>query len=189
MLQEITNTYPPVDVPKAPNLACFSDFKALAGSRGIQGSTYVSKPSGVDVSRENHRVQVKKARTFEERLAQLDISTTMIETKDGIDTLKDFKEQHASAMIKVEDLLERAIKNIHILQLKVEELEVEAIDLQDELDSAHHKIKTHEILIKRFVGPEHVDFQEEYEKDSEDEDANDHDANNHDAQPQPDYSF
>ncbi|EGG02588.1 uncharacterized protein MELLADRAFT_110028 [Melampsora larici-populina 98AG31] len=185
-LREITNHYPPVDVPEAPNLSQFAHCKVLGVvPQDIQGSHSVSKVSDVGVSGEKENVRKNKgssqlnqtrphisAQMFEEQLAELNTPSATIGKKAGIELFKQIQEiqqVNASTMIQVKSLMHRATRDIRLLQLRVEDLEVEAMDMQEKLDLANHRIKTHERLIRRFVAPEDVDFQYEYEFESTDE--------------------
>jgi hypothetical protein len=134
---------------------------------------------------------------LEQRLAQLDIPAVVTESKVDVDLLEDVAEQEllngtflnlmssynnykisrpdyllysARALAKAIPMLKEAVKDIEILKARVEELEDEAIHAQHDLDTAHHKITTHERIIRQFVGPDQVNFLQEYERDSDDSD-------------------
>ncbi|EGG08367.1 uncharacterized protein MELLADRAFT_61957 [Melampsora larici-populina 98AG31] len=65
-------------------------------------------------------------------------------------------------------LLGQAIKDIHVLQSRYEQLEVEMIDLNQEVYSAHHQIKIQERVIRKLMGPHNDDLMEQYDDDSDD---------------------
>lgn len=64
-------------------------------------------------------------------------------------------------------ILEKAITDIHVLKSRVEDFEVAVLDLSGEVYSAHHKIKIHERVIRKLLGPENDNLFEQYDGNSE----------------------
>lgn len=163
--------YPSFDVPKLPELDF--TFCSVFGGGSIDVHEEVesgSKRSRVDVSTDEQK-KVKKTRTLEERLAELDIPAAVTERNVDVDMFEDVAEQsllNARALVKATSLLKEAIKDIEVLKARVEELEAGALDTQHDLDTAHHKITTHERIIQQVAGADHtIDFLQEYAEGSD----------------------
>ncbi|EGF99380.1 uncharacterized protein MELLADRAFT_68648 [Melampsora larici-populina 98AG31] len=185
-LTQPINQYPSFDVPKLPNFNF--NFCDMLGDGPIDSDQAMDSGSKRPMAESSKEVEnsKKKARTLEERLAQLSIPDGASDKKVDVELYEDVEEQgllNARGLVKVISHLEQAMIDIQKLKSKVEDLEVESMDMQEDLSSAHHMIRAHERVIRRFVGANNVDFLQEYDYNSSD-DHSDHE--DHKAQPQTD---
>ncbi|EGG09633.1 uncharacterized protein MELLADRAFT_104032 [Melampsora larici-populina 98AG31] len=119
-----------------------------------------SKKSNVDVGQQNKKDKCKDLKCGAQ-LAHLQTSLAALEEKIIMYSVKTLQEK-GQVGNKAFSLLDKAIMDIKQLESEVEFLEVEALDLKEELDSAHHRITTHERVIQRLSGPEQDDLVQQY---------------------------
>ncbi|EGG11098.1 uncharacterized protein MELLADRAFT_60051 [Melampsora larici-populina 98AG31] len=119
---------------------------------------------------ENTRVEIQGT-AFKEPLDRMNSMLGLLERKlrENIDTQAVQQERiYASVEGKIALHLEKAIDDIHVLKSKVEDLQVEVLDLNEEVSSAHHKIKIHERVIRKLLGPAGNNLVDQYDDDSDD---------------------
>ncbi|EGG08504.1 uncharacterized protein MELLADRAFT_61787 [Melampsora larici-populina 98AG31] len=84
----------------------------------------------------------------------------------GMLQIREQQDEHGWEINRHSNLVTHALKDFHMLEDKVEDLEVDQINLQHQLDCAHTRLMGHKRVLKKFIeGSGSIDLQAEIDSD------------------------
>ncbi|EGF97339.1 uncharacterized protein MELLADRAFT_85857 [Melampsora larici-populina 98AG31] len=139
------------EVFEVGNLVIGRDIPAINLNENLSP---LNKKSGVDIFKEEQQRE-EKVRTLEQRLAHLETSLEEMEKKASINLFRDLQQQQANAGTTAQhsSKLDEAMKNIATLKSKVDDLQVDAIDLQHQLEISDILIRGQARALRELLGP------------------------------------
>ncbi|EGG10048.1 uncharacterized protein MELLADRAFT_94378 [Melampsora larici-populina 98AG31] len=139
------------EVFEVGNLVIGRDIPAINMNQNLSP---LNKKSGVDIFQEEQQ-RAEKVRNFEQQLAHLESSLEEMEKKASMNLFQDLQQQQANADAAAQNSskLDEAMQKIVIPETKVDDLQVDAIDLQHELDIADTLIRGQARALSELLGP------------------------------------